>query len=401
VDTIFDRPRVLVLTTTLPAQPGDGTPEFVLSLSRSLARSFRITILSPRVRGARSDESIGGLRIYRFPYFPRRWEGLADGAILSNLSAQRWRLVEAPFLVISFAWHALRLVRREKPDAVHAHWIVPAGLVALFLKKVRGTPYVLTVHGADAYGLQGRAFERLKRLIVKHAHAVSPVSGDIATRFGFSPEETRRFVVPMGVEFDDIERMVGERTPIQGRLLFVGRLAEKKGVDVLIRAIADVPEAALRIVGDGPERPRLERLADEFGVRERVEFLGQVPRTGVLDEFRSAQALVIPSRIARSGDREGTPVVMAEAMAAGVPIIASRLGGLAEHIVSEVTGALVEPDSAPDLSEGIRRAMQDGEALEGWARAARDAMRETLDIGVTASRYGTFLDAAVREGNRS
>lgn len=381
------RLRLLVLTTTLPARPGDGTPEFVLSLSRALTEEFDVTILAPRVRGGARREDLHGVAIHRFPYFPRRLEGLADGAILPNLKAQRWRWIEAPFLVTSFAWHAYRLARRERPDVVHAHWILPGGLVAAILERRMRIPYVLTVHGADAYALGGPLFGRLKRWVLKGASRVCPVSRDIAAAIRSSEPGPNRPVVPMGVDVEAIRETVGERDPEHGRFVFVGRLAEKKGVDVLIRSLARVPDATLVVIGDGPERVTVEGLADELGLRTRVRFAGRLPSPAVLDELRRAYAIVIPSRVARGGDREGTPLVLGEAMAARVPVIASRLGGLAEHVEDGVTGLSVEPGSVESLAQALRVAVADPEQLRACGeRAGRHAAVE-LDLRHTRDRY--------------
>jgi colanic acid/amylovoran biosynthesis glycosyltransferase len=390
------RPRVLILTTTLPAMPGDGTPEFVLSLARSLSDRYEITVLAPRVRGSRSTDRVGDVAIQRFPYFPRPWEGLADGAILPTLESQRWRLAEVPFLFGSFLWQALRLARRKRPDVVHAHWLVPAGLVALALKSAMRIPYVLTVHGADAYALRGRLFTWLKRRIAAGAGIVSTVSEDLAASLDWSEDGSRPPVVPMGVDVDAIQSRVSHRAPAHGRFLFVGRLAEKKGVDVLIRAVVEVPDATVVVVGDGPESSSLRRLVQELGLESRVQFAGRLSRPQVLDQFSRAYGLVIPSKVARSGDREGTPVVLAEAMAAGVPVVASNLGGLAEHIRSGETGFLVTPGSPRALSAALRKAMADPDAFAACAQRAEERIRTTLDIGVTRERYEQFFEAAMR-----
>jgi glycosyltransferase involved in cell wall biosynthesis len=388
------RLRVLVLTSTLPARPGDGTPEFVLTLSRALADVFDVTILSPRVRGAPPREIQEGVTISRFPYFPRPWEGLADGAILPNLKAQRWRLMEAPALIASFHRHAASLVKRWRPDVIHAHWMIPAGMVARSLKRRLGVPYVLTVHGADAFALRGAMFRRAKQRILAGADTVSAVSREIAEVIGLPDADVDRLTVPMGVDVGAIREAVGDRSPEPGRLLFVGRLAEKKGVDVLIPAVAAVEEATLVVVGDGPDRRALESLAVRLGLGSRVTFTGQLPRAAVMAELRRAHTLVIPSKVARSGDQEGTPVVLAEAMAAGVPVIVSGLGGLAEHVRSRVTGLVVEPGEVGPLVRALTEALARPQELRGYAAEAGKAVQETLDIGVIRDRYRAFIEAA-------
>lgn len=384
------RISILTLTTTLPGRPGDGTPEFVLSLARKLSSDFDITILAPRLSGAPRTERIGSVQIRRFPYFPRPLEGLADGAILPNLRASTWRIVEAPFLVGSMLIHALAHGLRHRPDLLHAHWIVPAGLIAAVLKFVLRRPFVLTVHGADVYGIRHRLYVRLRDRIVSAADAVLPVSQSLSEKLGLPKPGIRSRVAPMGVDLEDVE---DDHSPSRrsGDFLFVGRLAEKKGVDVLLRACAKVPEARVVIIGDGPDEEALRCLATELGIDDRADFRGRRPRREVLRALHDAAALVIPSRVARGGDQEGTPVVLAEGVALAVPIIATPIGGIGERLEHEVTGVLVKPESADALASALRRAMERPDEMARLGRAARSELLEELDMDTTARRYRTMI----------
>lgn len=386
-----DRPRVVVLTTTLPAEKGDGTPAFVLDLATALSDKFDITIVAPRVRRAQGRSTIDGVDVVRFPYFLRRWEGLADGAILSNLRAQRWRVVEVAPLMVAYTWTAWKECRRRGARLIHAHWILPAGLAALILRKAISIPYVVTAHGADGFALQSPFFRLLKNRILGCSSVVASTSLEMAKKLGTSEGH----VVPMGVDVAYIGATVGERAPERGRFLFVGRLEDKKGVDVLLRAVSLVRDATLVIVGEGRERPRLEALAAELGLQDRVLFLGRRSHGEVLQELRRAWALVIPSRVGRGGDSDTTPVVMSEAMAAGVPVLASELGGLSERITSGQDGLLFEPNSVPALASALVSALTNETRLEGWARAARDLVHSQLSLGVTADRYAAFYGSAL------
>lgn len=372
----------------------------MLSLARALSADNEITIVTPRVPGAAAYERCGDVEIRRFPYFPRRLEGLADGAIMPNLHNQPWRLLEVAPLMAGFLWTAYREIRRNRPDLIHAHWILPGGLVALALHAALGIPYIVTAHGVDVFGLRAPPFRLLKRWVLRKAAIVSPASSEMAAILGLPPEEAPRLVVPMGVDAERLQQAVGERAPEEGRFLFVGRLAEKKGLDVLLSALVEVPAARLVIVGDGPERVRFEALATRLGVGERATFLGQQDQDHVAGELRLAHALVVPSKVARGGDADATPLVMSEGMAVGVPVIASRLGGLAEQITSEENGLLVEPDSPEALAEALRRVLERPQEARGWAEAARQRMRETLDVRATARRYQEFIDAVVQEPRR-
>lgn len=385
------RPSVIVVTTTFPARAGDGTPEFVLTLARSI-RDFDVTVVAPRIEGAPRDDVVEGVRVRRVAYFPRRWEGLATGAIMPALRAERWRIIEAPFLVAALVVATWREVKKCRAVAVHAHWIVPAGLVALGVRSLTRVPYVVTIHGADAYMLTGRVAGRLKRLVLGRAAAVLPVSGDIVRTLGLGSAP----VLPMGVDTRGIQDAVGARAPHRGLLVYVGRLVDKKGVDVLLDAVARVATARLEVIGDGPERTNLEARADQLGILDRVRFAGKLPKPEVLAALAKALAVVIPSKVGAGGDMEGTPVVLCEAMAAGVPVVASDLGGLGECIDHGVTGLLVPPGDVDALSASLAKVLSGSIDLDALGRAAAAEAARSLDIGAIGAEYGQVLASIAR-----
>jgi colanic acid/amylovoran biosynthesis glycosyltransferase len=389
------KPRVLVLATTVPAVRDDGTPQFVLDLSLGLQRAFDVLIVAPRVPSAPAEEAVDGLRIERFAYFPRRWESLADGAILPNLKAHPGTATQVPFLLGGYFSAALRAARRWRPDVIHAHWLLPGGLAALAVSRLLSIPYVVTVHGADAFALRGPGLEALKRLVMRNASVVGLTSAALAEALPAVPSVPQP-VIPMGVDVEGFAEGVGERDPVFGRFLFVGRLVEKKGLDVLLRALADAPQATLVIGGDGPDAPALRDLTHRLGLADRVRFAGQVSREGLREELRHAYAVVVPSRVAANGDQDTTPLVMSESMSAGVPVIASRLGGLAEQIEPGVTGLLAEPDSAESLKAALRQALAEPGLLEECGLRARERIRgSALDLTTTVTRYSDILQGVV------
>lgn len=383
--------HVLVLGTTFPATPGDGTPEFVLTLSSELAaRGHRVTVVVPQVPGAPASQDVDGVEVRRFRYFPKKWEDLADGAIIPNLKAHRSRWLQVPSLVLAFWWRARREIRRGHIDVVHAHWILPAGVIGRFL----GRPYLVTAHGGDAYALSGPPFDLIKKMSLRGSSGVVPVSeaiGEKLRRFGGRVEPA----VPMGVDVEGIGEAIGERRPVPGQLLFVGRLVRKKGVDDLLRALAEIPEATLRVVGDGPSGDALKALAVDLGVTDRVEFLGKQPRTVVLAEMATAAASALPSKVGEIGDVDGVPVVLSEAMAARLPVIASDAGGLGEHVVDGENGWLFPAGDVGALTTALRHAITDPDEAARRAAVARERMVARLSITAVGDAYDRLLRAAV------
>lgn len=384
------RPAVVMVATTFPARAGDGTPEFVLTLAKSLGH-HDVTVIAPRMPGAARRESIDGVEIHRVAYFPARWEGLASDAIMPSLRAQPWRVVEVPFLFGALLAATWRTVRRQRPVALNPHWIVPGGVIALVVGLLTRTPYVVTVHGADAYTLTGPLARRLKRLVLGRASAVLPVSEHIRLTLEL-PESSP--VLRMGVDTAGLREQIGVRAPEPGLLVSIGRLADKKGIDVLLRAMSKVPDLRLEVIGDGPESGNLQGLANDLGMADRVTFVGRQPRDGVLAALQRAQAVVIPSKVGAGGDRDGTPVVLCEAMAAGVPVVASALGGLEECLEDGQTGLLVPPGDVEALADVLRRMADGAVDLATMGKAAAEEAERSLDVNTVGQRYDQVIALA-------
>ena len=387
------RPKVLMLATRVPAEPGDGTPSFVIDGAMALADRFDTTVLAPRMRTADGSSLHSGVRVERYAYLPRRWERIADTAIMPQLSRRPSLWLQAAALTAMMLIHALRLHRRISPSLVHAHWILPSGLVALILRMLTGAPYVVTSHGADAFRLETGPSRLLKRAVLRRASAVIAVSGEIAEKLSDLRSDVH--VQPVGVDFAAWSPVAQERAPEQGRVLFVGRLSEKKGVESLIRGIEGVAGASLRIAGEGEQEAELRRLVADEGLSARVEFLGRLSRTALAEELRVAMCVAIPSVTAADGDRDGTPTVLGEAAAAGVPVIASRLGGLQEGIVEGSTGLLHVPGDVDGLRACIERMMTDEHLGRVLAQNAHEHLRGLLDAPVVADRHADWYRSAI------
>jgi glycosyltransferase involved in cell wall biosynthesis len=317
--------------------------------------------------------------------------GVADDAIMPAVRARPLRALQLPALVVALTWGTWREVRRTRARVVNAHWIVPAGLIAALLRMVGGPPFVLTVHGADAYTLSSGPLRALKQAILRRADSVAPVSEDIARSLGLTTSPVLR----MGVDSAAIRAAVEPRRPAPGQLLYVGRLADKKGVDVLLQALAQVPDAHLSVLGDGPDRAALQTLAARLHLDDRVTFAGRQPKAAVLQHLATATAVVIPSRVGSDGDQEGTPVVLMESMAAGVPVVASDLGGLGECVEDGRTGLLVPPGDVGALAEALQAVITGRVDLaEMGAQAAAEAAAR-LDIRAVAEAYEDLLRQAM------
>lgn len=379
-----DHPRVLVLTSTFPDAPGDGTPSFVLDLAMGIsgASDIDVTVVAPRSPNSGSTQDFSGIRIVRFAYGPRRLETFATTAIMPEVRAQRFKALLIPSFLIGFWIAARNELRTGAYDLVHAHWIVPAGIIAGLL----GKPYVVTVHGTDAHALNGSIMPHLKRWSARGARAVIPVSRSLAQLLrsqGIQSTEP----IPMGVNVQQLShpRHGCQRDP--HKVLFVGRLAPNKGAAILIRAIHLVPEAHLTIVGDGPERASLDELVKDLNLSTRVVFTGKLDHSAVLTHLQTAALFVAPSVETDTGDAEGFSMVAAEAMASGLPVICSDICGITEYLTDGINAVIVHQKDHAVLAKAIVGSLTESASAKRRAQRAMLTAERELSIEKSSSRY--------------
>ena len=395
-----------MLASTFPADVGDGTPAFVADLARVEATGFDTVVLVPQVPGGHLHQVREGYEVRRYRFFPRRWEDLADGAILENLRARPSRWLQLPTFFLAGALALRRAVRETGPDVLHVHWIIPQGLMALV--AARRVPWLVTTLGGDLYALTSGPARFLKRQVLRRARVVTVMNEEMArVVVGLGVPEGKVRVLPMGVELGRIGAVDAGADRVPGRLAFVGRLVEKKGVTVLLQALgalADDLDWSLDVIGDGPLRAELEAKAAPLGAR--VTFHGQQGSADLGRMLARAEVAVFPSVRAQSGDQDGLPVALLEAMAAGTPIVASDLPGLSDAVAGRFdadgpdagpAGLLVEPGDAAALTAAVIRLLGDRAQREEMGRAAV-ARASSYSMDAIGARYVELLREATAGG---
>ncbi len=245
-----------------------------------------------------------------------------------------------------------RYVRKfGMPDLVHAHSVLWGGVAAMQICRQHGTPYVITEHSSHyARGLIQDWQEPHIRNSLMQASAILAVGSGLMNHLSQYAPEKKITLVPNMVDTDFFTLPRWPRSESPFRLLTVALLTPNKGIDLLIRAFAEVlkvhPDAYLEIGGDGPQRGELESLAVTLGVADKVCFLGMLSREGVRDAMWRANAFVLPSYVETFG------VVLIEALATGLPVIATRSGG-PEDFISPMVGLLINPGNINELRQGL------------------------------------------------
>jgi len=254
-----------------------------------------------------------------------------------------------------------RVIAERKPALIHAQFGL-GGALALPIAQHAKLPLVVTFHGGDAtkdkhFGtrpLLPTIFQRRRGAMVEAAHTILCVSHFVRDRLivrGFPAEKLVTHYLGIDIPTEVVLPPAG----VSGTVLFVGRLVEKKGVDTLIDAMSILRQTApgldLSVIGDGPARGDLESRAKQAGIK--VQFHGWLDAKKVQAAMRRALLLAVPSRTAGSGDSEGLPTVIMEAMALGVPVVATRHAGIPEIVSDKVTGLLVPEADPGALAQAI------------------------------------------------
>jgi glycosyltransferase involved in cell wall biosynthesis len=388
------RQRLLVLSSTYPRWRNDPEPAFVHELAKRLAAQFEVHVLCPHAYGAATIEQLDGVNVHRYRYAPARWELLVNnGGIVANLRLRPWLLLLVPGFLLSQAVTTWWLVRRLRPVVMHAHWLIPQGLVVAGLGMLccNYPPFLLTSHGADLFSLRGRLFTGLKRFVLGKAAGITVVSAgmqEVATGLGIHADDLQ--VAPMGVDLQ--HRFFADTTVRRSasELLFVGRLVEKKGLRHLLDAmpmiLAKRPDVTLSVVGFGPEAEVRKAQAQRLGIEARVNFVGAMSQAELPDRYRRAAVFVAPFVEAESGDQEGLGLVCIEALGCGCPVVASNLPGTRKLPVT-----LVKPGAPRDLAAAILAQLELTPVLrDAESRAASELLRP-FDWTAVAERYASLL----------
>ncbi|WP_284331969.1 glycosyltransferase family 4 protein [Dyella flagellata] len=397
------RPTLVVLASTYPRWHGDPEPAFVHELSRRLVRRFRVLAIVPDAPGADQSGLHDGVEVIRFRYAPRRLQTLVnDGGIVSNLRRSRWKLLLLPAFFLAQAWSLWRLLRKTRVDAIHAHWLIPQGLIAVLLRKLMRRPPALLVtsHGADLFALRGYGMDALKRFVIKNAGAVSVVSDAMRAelaRIGAPMEKVS--VKPMGVDLADSFKPDAMAPRSDCELLFVGRLVEKKGLRYLLAAMPEVlekaPEAHLTIVGFGPEADDLGCQVARLNLGNKVRFVGALPQAMLPAYYQRAALFVAPFVEAGSGDQEGLGLVAVEAAGCGCPVVLGDVPG-AHGLLDPSCAKFVQPRNTAEFAASIIELLEDKSERERLAALARERVAGTVDWSVVSKGYIELLDRIVR-----
>jgi glycosyltransferase involved in cell wall biosynthesis len=358
--------RIAILVNLFPPKWLAGTEIATYHMAEHLAqRGHEVHVITSLDEGLPEKSCEKGFHIHRLPRVRIRFAG-----------------------AFAFWIDIIRISRKIKPDIVHAQSF-GSGMPAFLSNRLLKIPYVIYGRGSDVY-LPGWFTKLTAKGILKNASTVIALTEHMkdAMQAIYSRDVV---VVPNGINLNENTEGEAEGENPGKRVLFVGRLHPVKGAQYLLGAMKIIhqklPEAKLVLVGDGEEREHLETLTDNLGIRECVEFAGRVPHERVQDYMNQAEVFVLPSL------SEGFPVTILEAMACGLPVVATRVGGIPDIIEDGINGYLVGTMNQEQIAEALLKLLQDEQLRNNISDSNRETAEKYRWDTVITTLEGIYQDA--------
>lgn len=380
---------ILFLTHNYPRHQNDFAGRFLAHLAELVVRAgHSITVLAPHHPGALTEEDLNDVRVVRFRYAPDEKETLAYRGDLGKVSLAGPRgIVAHTRFFRAFGKAARQLLQREEPGVLHAHWWIPAGLIA------RGLPFhgklIVTLHGTDLRMLQSKAWLRpLAARVFRRASIVTVVSSwlaDSLTCVVPSVSDKLR-VIPMPPN-DAVFHPDPADHGVQGppTVLCVTRFTAQKRNNVLLEAFRMLSEREVsfraKFIGEGPQLAECKSLAQALGLADRVTFANPVPQEELAWEYRRSHVVALPAV------DEGFGMTLVEAQLCGTAVVGVRSGGITDIIEDERSGLMAHPDDSASLAGALDRLLSDGILRNTLAHAGMRRAQEQFSASSIVSRF--------------
>jgi glycosyltransferase involved in cell wall biosynthesis len=339
-----NKPTILITTSTFPRSETDTIPRFILDLAISLKDQWNIIVLAPHQKGTKSEQTISGIKVYRYRYMISPLETLVgEGGIYPKVKKNWLYVFVVPFFLVFQLIATIRISKREQVDLIHAHWLFPQGFIAFWAYLVTKVPYGVSSHGSEVNQLTFWLFRWAHNLALSQARFVTTAGLELALkveRYGYQEAQ----VIPMGINqgFFEVKRANVDLNSI----ISVGRLDKQKGFQDVIRALPSLPEHHYIIIGEGSDRTFFEELAKKYGVKDRVHFVGSKTPEEIMQFYQTSGLFILPSRT------EGFGLSVVEAMAAGIPVITSNIEVLSMH-TERGDGISIDTQDSSQLQSAI------------------------------------------------
>jgi glycosyltransferase involved in cell wall biosynthesis len=408
------RHRVVMVATSYPRFPGDNVGTFMEPIAHGVAaRGHEVHLVAPWHPAVTRPPREGGVHFHFFRYAPLESLNVFGyaGALRADVQL-RWSAYLAAPLALAAGWRAARAVaRRIDATVVHGHWVIPGGAIAMAAAGSR--PLVVSLHGSDVYVAErSPVARRIARRVFDRAAWVTACSEDLRRRaMGLGARGADTEVVPYGVDTARFRPDKSARARVRAQLgieestplvVTAGRFVRKKGFEYLLDAVAPLaarlPGVVIAIAGDGDLAAEYRARAAAAGVTDRVRFPGLLGQDEVGAWFAAADAIAVPSVRDDTGNVDGLPNVLLEALASATPVVATPAGGIGAVVTDGRTGVLVPERDAASLARALFEVLADRTRGDVMGRAAREDVDQRFGWGRVAGRLEAAYDCAAARG---
>lgn len=390
--------KVLFLSHSSFRFKSDELSHYINTLAQELTKkSWGIHILLPHATGLAEEEALGKVKISRFRYFFEKWENLAYmGDMAERVQKSFFYKILFLFFLAAFFFKTRKLVKKEKPALLHAHWWIPGGVVACWNSFFSKTPYIVTLHGTDLILLKKSGFLRGRaRRVFKRAAKITVVSNFLKNELValFPETETKIAVIPMPI--DPVVLQHEEKADVPGRIILCpARLIEQKNLGVLMEAFTQIttefPDAKLLIVGSGPKEAELKNKARNLDLEKKVEFLPSMPPAKLGKLYQAAEVVTLVSR------NEGFGLVLVEAFLFQKPVVAARSGGIPDIVSDGENGFLVDPDKVDAMASAFKKLLAAADLRQRMGKKGHQRYLEKFSPEKLAEKFGRLYAEIIR-----
>jgi len=372
--------RILVLNYEFPPVGGGGGRAAAALCAALVERGHELQVITSMAPNLARSETLDGYQVLRVQA-GRRSRFRASFASMTGF-------------VVGAMLPAIRMARSWRPDVIHVHFAVPTGVLAFPLSKITRIPYLLTAHLGDVPGGVPEKTDRWFRFVLPFTSLIwKGTSKVVAVSEHTRSLALRHYAVDIEVIPNGVQLRSGAAKHVSDppRLIFAGRFQSQKNLPALVELLAKVRDMPWQceLLGDGPDRQIVEDLLISHNLGSRVNLLGWVDGAIVEDRLEASDLLLLTSR------SEGFPVIGVQALASGLAILASRVGGLPELVEDEVNGRLCGADDPDCFEQALRWCLEDRERLLKMKQASR-VRSERFDIRKIAEQYEDVFEEAVQ-----
>ncbi|MCZ7381943.1 MAG: glycosyltransferase family 4 protein [Candidatus Methanoperedens sp.] len=406
--------KVLVITSNFPRYDGDSLGWFIHEIDKRLNNNgFNMYVLAPHNHNAKFMEVIDGVKVSRFSYFyPYSYQKLAYGnGIPYNIKRSHLAKIQVPLFFCSELFNSIQIIKKEDIDIIHSHWLLPSGLVGAICSRIFDIPHIATIHGSDVNTIKKSKILRIIcSFIIKNSDIITTNSSytkNILLLINNNIENKVK-IIPMGTDINyfrlEDNKNLKECFKAKYLILSVGRLVELKGIRYLIIAMKDLirnfPKAKLVIVGDGPEKEKLEKLTESLSLKDNVIFEGYIKNFNLHKYYASSDVFVLPS-ITINGQSDGLGVVLLEAMACSTPVIGTAAGGLTDIIKHNYNGFLIPEKSSRDLADSISELLTNESLAKKFRENGLKTIKEKFSWNHVIEEFHEIYEQVIEENHKN